>query len=1720
MHEFNPIIASQNLKDGFIDYIATTFDIADKDYAEKFRKELQADGSISRGPYLEVSGSYKTGESIEKLIQDGKASPLFRDLETVPELDKEIKITRPLYTHQVQALEKANNGQNLVVTTGTGSGKTECFVIPVINSLLREIEAGTLDDGVRAIIIYPMNALANDQIKRLRKLLKSYPRITFGLYNGNTEHDQMKAESKYRIANPNSPRPMKNELISREKMQETPPHILITNYSMLEYMMLRPKDDIVFSGAKLKYVILDEAHIYKGTTGMETSLLMRRLWARISTRDTVQYILTSATLGGREDDEDIVDFARTLCCDVDFKSENIIRSEDATPEIEEDLDFPEDLFCDLADERNSVSETLKKYDINDYCPDGDDYAKLYNLLLHSRLFRRFRELSRNPIEVSVLMKSLNLSKEQMNAFITVCTRAEINKTSLIKAKYHFFIRALEGAYAALNEPKKLFLNRKEKTVDDNGRVQGIFEIAVCSDCGRLAVIGKETGGKLTQSARRPGVNSNKEISYYMISDSNFDDLFTSDNDEEYEEQSADQSEPGANDYVICPRCQAIAHRSSLLAGPICDCEDTEYVNIVKIPVSKAGNSKCPVCGFGNMRSFYLGYDSATSVLGTQLYEQLPDEEIEIQQEQPDEKPKIGSGLFNAPTKPEITKPHTRQFLCFSDSRSDAAFFAVQMEKGYQAFLRRRGILQVINQLRNSGTTCISVKAFVDKLTRFFDDNESFEIWNSYGSKKDYDSMHQRNQGQAWIAVLDEMFNARRSTSLPSLGYISFEYKDNENYCDAVAQEFNILPSEAKSLLNLLVMDAVYIGAIIPGSSSYSLSDAEREYIFFSPFQKQMVLRKTAENVKRKHLGAWAGRKRENGNYFPNYRITRLIQSIGCTADEADDFLEEYWRGVFQPSKEEYVLSAEDFNIRINGDPQLKFYRCRKCGRFTAYNVKNMCAHIKCGGELTEVNPEDYVDGNHYVNLYKSQQFTALQIKEHTAQLSKIQQEAYQKAFVDKKINALSCSTTFEMGVDVGTLETVYMRDIPPSPANYVQRAGRAGRALHTAAFILTYAKLSSHDLTFFNAPEDIISGKIKAPVFTLDNRKVAIRHIYAVALSKFFACSNGVYNGDNAYVFLNQDGYEQLKTYLENRPEDLKQLLCKSIPARLHKKMGINDWSWTDTLIGSDGVLEVAVEFYREEISKLTKEMDKYAKSGDYDQAGNLGKTLKRLRCGPEDGQPKKSLIDFLVRNNVLPKYGFPVDTVELKNSRPNYSKGDDDIQLNRDLSMAIAEYAPGAEVIADGKLYKSRYIKKIPGRNTGGAWETSYYCICPNCKEPNLSADPMTKTNGYKVNCVSCGKPIPKGIWAATLEPRMGFMTEDNPKEVPLRKPERDYKTDDYYVGDIHRKEIKKIRFQTSEGDVELESTANDSLAVVGQTAYHVCQLCGYADENNFDEHKNSQGFPCANKTGNNRVYRLSHTFRTDVAKITFFTADALDKNRMYSVMFALLEGISKELGVERTDIKGTLHQVSWDGALTPIYSIILYDGVAGGAGHVRRIVTEDGKIFKQIINAAINIADSCRCDKSCYQCLRNYYNQKLHDLLDRHQASDFLKKWCVPFSAVPSTAEPDEIEFKSETKDAELYNSWSEYAKAYFTTEHSSEELISYWDKFAIPRSCITFGEMSFSNQDTVYEPYFIWKDSKTAVFANSDEFEGSALQKAGWKCFAINSDPQIIKDAIENN
>ena len=155
--------------------------------------------------------------------------------------------------------------------------------------------------------------------------------------------------------------------------------------------------------------------------------------------------------------------------------------------------------------------------------------------------------------------------------------------------------------------------------------------------------------------------------------------------------------------------------------------------------------------------------------------------------------------------------------------------------------------------------------------------------------------------------------------------------------------------------------------------------------------------------------------------------------------------------------------------------------------------------------------------------------------------------------------------------------------------------------------------------------------------------------------------------------------------------------------------------------------------------------------------------------------------------------------------------------------------------------------------------------------------------------------------------------------------------------------------------------------------------------------KHKNAYGNSCNNGEESAHEYYLTHEFKTDVARITFETPAGTDFSSMLSTLFAFIEAMSRELDIERNDIKGCLHKTKLQNGMIVI-SLIIYDAVAGGAGHSRRLVTADGAVLSRVIRRAVKAMDDCNCEPSCYKCLRNYYNQKIHDELDRFRARDFL--------------------------------------------------------------------------------------------------------------------------------
>lgn len=372
----------------------------------------------------------------------------------------------------------------------------------------------------------------------------------------------------------------------------------------------------------------------------------------------------------------------------------------------------------------------------------------------------------------------------------------------------------------------------------------------------------------------------------------------------------------------------------------------------------------------------------------------------------------------------------------------------------------------------------------------------------------------------------------------------------------------------------------------------------------------------------------------------------------------------------------------------------------------------------------------------------------------------------------------------------------------------------------------------------------------------------------------------------------------------------------------------------------------------------------------------------------------------------IMNKYGFPVDSVELtQNITTQNAKS---LNLSRDLSIAIAEYAPSAEIVADGGLYTSRYIRKpIVNKSELSNFKIAYIAECTECTNINYSKMPVG-VEGQP--CAICGKKLSKVDFHISIEPIAGFIAEREVKEVPLSSQERKYKTEAIYISDKNAYPIHTFDYTFGKIKIKVESTTNDSLVVKSTEWFYVCPKCGYSiasDEisklNKYvdykrgvkriqtgEKHENPFGKGNCDNTELVRHW-LHHEFRTDVAKLTFET-DTSDANTMQSVMYALLNSFANTFSIEKRDIKACLTYKRENGKMA--HKIIIYDSVPGGAGHSRRLVTQDGKVLKCVIERSISLLNECDCNPSCYKCLRNYENQKKHEILDRQKALDFLKQ------------------------------------------------------------------------------------------------------------------------------
>jgi ATP-dependent helicase YprA (DUF1998 family) len=1551
-NSIDAVSTSESIKATYRRYLSSLLAVRDPKIDAALREAIDGTDMLDKGPYLEATPPYAPGKSARELVSEGVLAPSFTDL-----AGDALPLDRPLYVHQEQAVRKVAAGRNIVVATGTGSGKTESFLIPILDSLVREREQGTLGPGVRALLLYPMNALANDQMKRLRRLLANYPDITFGRYTGETETDPHKARELFAELNVDEPL-LPNEVLSRREMRERPPHLLLTNYAMLEYLLLRPLDMDLFAmgdESRWRFLVVDEAHVYDGTQGAEIAMLLRRVRDRVAPNRVIQCIATSATVGSDSDPSAVTRFASHLFGQDFAWDPNNSDHQDIV--MARRVDAPSGPYWGplnaadyvaLADESDVGAAVIAAARKTGWPRADESGMTAATALSHEKSLALMRStLVAGPQTFSrVAAATFGNSADGESGLAAMVDLAsslkERDQTTPLSARYHLFLRATEGAFSCLSSKGPHVHLARHSVCPELSCEAPVFEIGSCKRCGAVHVYGTPTpeNGGIYLRPRKAG---SKGI-WLVLGD--HDGL----TDEDEAAAVDDVDEVSADGAKLCTQCGVLAAADAQGCG---GCGAAEMRPVRKLKQRGEEIAGCLVCGArgaGTVRVFETGSDASGAVITTALYQNLP----------------VADDSHGA-----LSPGEGRKLLAFSDSRQAAAYFAPYLGDSYARLQRRRLISQGM------------LAAHADEEPVGIED-VVFKTRSKATAVKHFPTRLTAQQSSRVVApwVMAEVLATDDRQSLEGLGLISVVLdRDPRWSAPGPLLQLGLTEDEAWSFLQELVRTLRQQGAVTMPE------DVAPNDEIFAPRLGPIRVRGEAPEAIRKVLSWMPGR---GTNRRVDY-VRRVLAALGSAAD-AEALLKGVWE--FLRRKETpvdwlaastesglgqvYQIDHECLRLRWVTD-DAPVYQCGTCRRTAPFSVRGVCPALGCEGELEAfVPPPLGRDRDHYRTLYRSMNAVPMAAKEHTAQWVNTEAASIQHQFVRGEINALSCSTTFELGVDVGELQAVMLRNMPPSTANYLQRAGRAGRRSGAAALVVTYAMRRSHDLTRFNEPEVMISGQVRAPYVPLDNVRIDRRHAHSVAMAAFFRWlfeTTGRIDRKAGEFFLEQGGNEPsvklVNGFLSPVSIEVTEALERILPSEVAEELDLTGGTWATDLVDH---LEKVRQELAEDVDTMRELELKASADGKHSLAQRYQKVGNTLR--------ERDLLGYLGNRNVLPKYGFPVDSVEL---RTDFGSGQSKgrlLDLTRNLSQAIYEYAPGGEIVAGGSLWESRGIYRVPGRDL----QEFFYYICKRCGGFRYGIESADQS------CLHCGQVADTSARVVTV-PEFGFVAAPDPGKPGPRPPKRSW------GGAVHvlaePPEARTYTRQLSGGSLTVKAGPRGRLIALADgpsgMGFWVCDWCGHGSSRVSSPKKPPKhnhllkNQPCS---GHQRLLDLGHPYETDLLSIDVNVYGVhAGQSAWLSVMYALVEAASELLEIARDDIGGSLTPVGADR-----WAITLFDAVPGGAGHVLQVEEN----LERVLQAALKRVSDCECgpETSCYGCLRSYQNQRDHDDLSRGAAEDVLRR------------------------------------------------------------------------------------------------------------------------------
>lgn len=1400
-----PSILAKQLEEGLSDYIKTTFPMTTPGFRDSIPNLLATKDSVFHEPYVSVRLPFRIAEDMPEDFFEA-IHPKYKP-----------------YLHQQKAFERltGEDGRSTLIATGTGSGKTECFLYPILEYCYKHRG----ESGIKVLIIYPMNALATDQAKRIAELIYTSPElrgnVTAGMYVGGHESVPNRAMTDDRI------------ITDHETMLSSPPDILLTNYKMLDYLLLRPKDALLWSENKnpdtLKYIAVDELHTFDGAQGTDLACLLRRLKSRLFTPiGHLCCIGTSATMGNRESAAGILGYASEVFGEP-FENDAVVTEERLTAseffegKTPTDFSMPNNesiaLLKDMVgmDDQTVFLEAAAKVWLDDsftYTNIMSEESRLAlgaYLMGHSFTQELLTYIAGSFVQDEQVCEDMGGNHPELRI-----KGSEIAIDALYALISHARIGAVGSVRPFLSVQVQLWfreLRRLLAKVTGSGVTYALatdlneqqaatyLPVVNCRDCG-------ETGW-VSAANERGSVQITDLGAFYNLyfkNDKKIVMMYPSDHEEK----------PfGMAEAFLCPNCLQL----DVAEGKKHSCSScgTEQIPVI-IPTRQEDAGKrnrgfrCPHCG-SIIGLSIIGLRSATAISTSisQLFSSKFNDDKKILAFSDNVQDAAHrSGFFNSRTWKPTLRSNIQQFV---------------LDGGDGLSLREFQYRFVAYWHERLPSDEIFVSRFIAPNLTWMRAYENMSRKGVFGHGQDAKNLMNNIEYRLRYEIMLEyglLSRIGRTLEKSGCSVVSFPQKDVEEVIERVLERAINEIGDAQGQFNADLFGKIVIGFLNLMSSKGAFNDS-----IFNQYANNEGKPYLLSNDKEKWLpGVQFGRNTPRFLYQPSNSNGKRIKAFDTLKGNGAYC---YWIGkcfnepmsesikyediakitLEELSKQGFVvtmLSPQEYKVwglskdKIAIFADVKQYVCEECGHAMSVSAENEtlwdgvpCFRANCAGGM---HAQGGTELGYFGKLYSGGDIVRIAAKEHTGLLDRDDREDLERVFkrsgADRKpwdTNVLSCTPTLEMGIDIGDLSSVILCSIPPGQAQYLQRTGRAGRKDGNALNIAV-ANARPHDLYFYADPMEMMAGKVEPPKIFLEASAVLERQFLAYSMDSWIkkgvpegaipktvgACINNLTTRDpsrypfNFLAFVQGNISGLLRTFIQMFPE-FEESEKKDLEA-FAKGSGVTDSPMHmkvleafESLKKQKGALTGSIK----QLRKLIKELETKPKDPAYEAEIRELDLERRALANVVRSINGKDVFNFLSDEGLLPNYAFPESGVILKAVLYRREDAADDpapqskkyekmvYEYSRSASAAISEFAPSNNFYVDGRKLKVNQVDLTSA-------QVAKWRLCPNCSHAQLE-----ETGKNVVACPECGSPAwsDSGQVCSMLKVQMVYSNMDYTKSL-----------------------------------------------------------------------------------------------------------------------------------------------------------------------------------------------------------------------------------------------------------------------------------------------------------------------------------------------------------------